>query len=100
MLVPSAQKRTFPAASTIKWHVAKVAKMQWREKAEWILQHTNYWPILVKVVMEQVHDKQIAACRAKHRARKKYMSRDAPRSTDLPSDASTEAMPSDAVLEN
>ena len=68
-LVPPQQKRAVPADSTIDHFVIKVARMEWQDKAEWILAHANAWPLLVKLVLEKVHDKQCAARRTKKKAR-------------------------------
>ena len=89
MLVPDRQKRAAPAASTVKYHVSKVAKMHWRDKAEWILLIANRWPLLVKLVLEQVHDKQIAACRDKKKTNRKRCNPDKnqARSGNSPKDA-------------
>ena len=67
-LVPRQQKRQAPADSTIEPLVTKVAKMEWKDKAAWILQTATYWPLLVKLVLEKVHDKQCADLRTRKRA--------------------------------
>ena len=54
--------------STVEHFVTKVARMEWQEKAAWILQTATYWPLLVKLVLEKVHDQQCAASRARRRA--------------------------------